>query len=168
MSHIIEGIRDRPGRVRRVTLRWTLVYVSAGAVLLEVLDVFSLRLGLPDRFFVLAAIALVLLLPGVAGAGALRGLSEEDDERPRPPQASGRPEVATSSIPRSGRETRVPAPDDPLPSGADMAELHYRLGRYYEDRGDSRRAAHHYARSFHCEEGNSPGANSPTRRPESP
>jgi hypothetical protein len=163
MSRIIEEIRDRPGRVRRITLRWTLVYVSAGAVLLEVLDVFSLRLGLPDRFFILAAIALALLLPGVAGAGALRGLSEEDGERPRPPRNRGRQEPGGSSIPGAGGKADVQAPDDPQPSGADMSELHYRLGRYYEERGDSGRAAHHYAKSL----GYGDPAD-PIRTPESP
>lgn len=151
-----------------MTLRWTLVYVSAGAVLLEVLDVFSLRLGLPDRFFLVAAVTLVLLLPGVAGAGALRGLSDEDSERPRPGGAGSGPVHATTRPPPAGRLPEPPVPEDPHPTAAELAELHYRLARYYEDRGDTRRTAYHYARSFEREESNLPEANSPTRTPESP
>jgi len=150
MSELISVIRDRPGRVRRVTWRWILVYVSAGAVLLEVLDVFSQRLGLPDRFFIAAAIGLALLLPGVAGAGALRGLSEEDEEASGQAGRRGRREGSRTSLTAGRGPSRraLHVPSDPHPSGADMAELHYRLGRYYEERGESGRAAFHYARSL--------------------
>lgn len=153
MSELITGIRDRPGRVRRVTWRWVLVYVSAGAVLLEVLDVFSQRLGLPDRFFIVAAIGLALLLPGVAGAGALRGLSDEDEERPMRSSGASREGGARErrdrpSVARRVSNERLTAPADPKPSDADLTELHYRLGRYYEKLGDPGRAAHHYAKSL--------------------
>jgi len=166
MPEIITSIRDRPRSVRRVTWRWILLYVSAGAVLLEVLDMFSEHLGLPDRFFIVAAIGLVLLLPGVAGAGALRGLSEEEDQEISG-QAGHRGRREGSRASPSGApgpsRTAPHRPSDPHPSGADMAELHYRLGRYYEERRESSRAAFHYAKSLEY------GAAGPlTRTPEAP
>lgn len=146
-----------------MTWRWVLLYVSAGAVLLEVLDVLSQRLGLPDRFFIAAAIGLALLLPGVAGAGAIRGLSEEDERSPgkaRLRDRRERPRVTPAAVP--SRST-PPIPNDPRPTGADLTELHYRLGRYYEERGERGRAAHHYAKSLEY------GASeTPSRTPGSP
>ena len=145
MSSIITEIRDRPRNAGRITWRWVLIYLSAGAVLLEVIDVFSERFGLPDRLFILAAVGLVLLLPGVAGAGALRGLAREENEEPRQQGSGG------SSTPRGPRSAldATPAPvNDSAPPNAEMAELHYRLGRFHEQRGDSARAAYHYAMSL--------------------
>ena len=165
MPEIIAGIRDRPRSVRRVTWRWIILYVSAGAVLLEVLDMFSEHLGLSDRFFIVVAIGLVLLLPGVAGAGALRGLSEEDEEISGQAGHRGRREGSTASKPAApGPSPAAPRPQsDPPPTEGDLAELHYRLGRYYEERLESGRAAYHYEKSL--EYG---GAGPPTRTPESP
>jgi len=140
MSELIAGIRDRPNRIGRTAWRWVIIYLSAGAVLLEVLDVFSERLGLPNRYFIVMALALLLVLPGVAGAGALRAMAEEEGTPGRRPPSANRTSSARASAIGASTSTRR--------SREEMSELHYRLARFHEERGDSDRAAHHYEKSL--------------------
>jgi hypothetical protein len=114
------------------------VYFTIAFAVLQALDVFLERIGLPERVFALASVAVVLLLPAAVAVGLIRSLLVE--ERSGPPREAGRgartvarpTEASGSSRSRASRE--------------DVAAVHLRLAGMYDARGDEDRALDHYRR----------------------
>jgi len=127
-------------------LRGLVVYVTATFVMLQLLDVLAEPLGLPPRAFLWVIIGAATLLPAALAVAALKGLSVEDR---RPARASERvPAVLSTQV--------EPTPSGPLPvpqrASADLARIHYELGRKHEAAGDAATAAHHYEKFLELSE----------------
>jgi hypothetical protein len=127
-------------------LRGLVVYVTATFVMLQLLDVLAEPLGLPPRTFLWVIIGAATLLPAALAVAALKGLSVEERG----------PARATERGPARPSARIKPKPTEALPtrerSPADLARLHYELGRRHEAAGDAATAAHHYEKFLELSE----------------
>lgn len=122
--------------------RGLVVYVTATFVILQLLDVLAEPLGLPPRTFLWVIIGAATFLPAALAVAALKGLSVED-RRPSRTDRLNRT-IERGPAPAQIRTSQSKVPPVAERSRAELARIHYELGRRHEAAGDATTAAHHY------------------------
>ena len=126
--------RESTGFVKTLGVYFTIAFAA-----LQALDVLLDRLGLPERLFTQASVAVVLFLPAAVAIGLIRRLLAEEDGVGN---GNGR---ATLVRARSTPSDEAPRAASGPPS-SDVAAVHLRLARLHEKRGDDEGALRHYER----------------------